>query len=59
MPGGLLAFHDYRPKPGHHDGHWDPGVNQAVDELIEFGASLIASYGTVAVVRPVPAEVPA
>jgi predicted O-methyltransferase YrrM len=52
--GGLLAFHDYRNRPGEHDGRWDPGVTQAVDELIAGGGELLSTHGTLAVVRPPP-----
>jgi predicted O-methyltransferase YrrM len=51
-PGGLLAFHDFRNFPGEHDGNWDPGVTQTVNELIAQGASLVDKIGTIAVVRP-------
>ena len=51
--GGLLAFHDYRKFPGEHDGRWDEGVTQAVDELLAGGARLVSRAGTVAFVRPV------
>lgn len=44
-PDGLIAFHDYK-KPG------DPGVDQAVDELLSDGGELISIYKTVAVVKP-------
>lgn len=54
---GLLAFHDYREEPGDHDGRWDPGVTQAVNELLQAGGELVSLSGTVAVVRP-PALVP-
>jgi Predicted methyltransferase len=46
-PGGLLAFHDY--------GARDPGVTEAVDELLAAGAELVARVDTLAVVRPAPA----
>ena len=52
VPGGTLAFHDYRRSPGEHDGRWDEGVTIAVDELIADGADLVSRHGTVAVVRP-------
>lgn len=51
-PEGLLAFHDYRDHAGQHDGNWDPGVNDAVDELIAAGGELISRHKTIAVVRP-------
>jgi hypothetical protein len=51
-PGGLLAFHDYRVRPGEADGRWDPGVTQAVDELLGGGAELLARHDSLAVVRP-------
>lgn len=51
-PDGLLAFHDYRTEPGQHDGRWDPGVTQAVNELIELGGKLVSTHSTVAVVKP-------
>lgn len=51
-PGGLLAFHDYRTRPGEHDGRWDPGVTLTVDELCERGGGLLGCWGTVALVRP-------
>lgn len=50
--GGLIAFHDYRRQPGEHDGRWDPGVTQAVDELVQQGATLIDRRGTIAIVKP-------
>lgn len=53
---GLLAFHDYREAPGQHDGRWDPGVTQTVNELVAAGGELINQVGTVAVVRP-PARI--
>jgi len=56
-PGGLIAFHDYRLKPGDVDGRWDPGVTKAVDELIAAGGHMLGCWGTVALVRP-PAGVP-
>ena len=49
---GILAFHDYRRHPGEHDGRWDPGVTQAVDELLARGGALLSRHGSVAVVRP-------
>jgi len=57
-PGGLIAFHDYRTKPGQHDGGWDPGVTAAVDDLVARGGEIIATHDTLAVVRP-PVLVPA
>lgn len=51
-PGGLVAFHDYRTRPGEYDGGWDPGVTRAVDEWVAAGAELVGRRGTVAVVRP-------
>lgn len=56
-PDGLLAFHDYRRKPAEFDGRWDPGVTQAVNELLASGGELISTHETVAVVRP-PAAIP-
>lgn len=50
--GGLLTFHDYRRRPGEHDGGWDPGVTQAVDALLAAGGQLLMTRGTLAVVRP-------
>lgn len=44
-PGGFLAFHDY-------DEPTDPGVSQAVDEILGDGAELMELTGSVAVVRP-------
>lgn len=55
--GGVLAFHDYRTRPGEHDGGWDPGVTQAVDELLRSGGELISTNATIAVVKP-PAAIP-
>lgn len=43
--GGLLVFHDYQSPV-------DPGVTEAVDELLASGAELLEQSGTVAVVRP-------
>lgn len=51
-PGGLLVFHDYRETPGEHDGGWDPGVTEAVNDLIAVGGRLIARHGTLAVIKP-------
>lgn len=51
-PDGIIAFHDYRVKPGDVDSRWDPGVTQSVDELISDGGELLAIHGTIAVVRP-------
>ncbi len=48
LPGGLLAFHDYRRNPGDHDGRWDPEVTAVVNELVEGGATLLDVTGTVA-----------
>lgn len=45
-PGGILAFHDY-------DSESDPGVTQAVDELLSGGAQLLGRCGSLAVIRPV------
>jgi len=50
-PSGLLVFHDYRTIPGEHDGRWDAGVTQAVNELLEAGARIVERHGSVAVVR--------
>lgn len=50
--GGLLALHDYRTEPGEHDGRWDEGVTQAVEEFVSQGAEIVSRHGTVAVVRP-------
>jgi predicted O-methyltransferase YrrM len=44
-PGGVLVFHDYRSSQ-------DPGVTEAVDELIAGGGELLSRCGTLAVVRP-------
>jgi predicted O-methyltransferase YrrM len=49
-PGGLLAFHDYHTRQ-------DPGVTQAVDELLSRGGELLKTHASLAVVRP-PAAVP-
>jgi predicted O-methyltransferase YrrM len=54
-PGGLIAFHDYRRRPGEYDGRWDAGVTQAVNELIADGAELLSTHATLAVVRPLAA----
>ena len=43
--GGLIAFHDYQSSI-------DPGVTEAVDNLIASGAELLGQKGSVAVVRP-------
>lgn len=51
-PRGLIAFHDYRPVSGHQDGGWHPGVTVTVNRLVEQGATLVETFGTVAVVRP-------
>ena len=55
-PDGLLAFHDYREKPGEFDGRWDEGVTLAVRDLVSAGAELLSTHDTLAVVRP-PAAV--
>ena len=55
-PDGLLTFHDYRPFAGFHDGRDDPGVRDAVNELVRRGGGLVSTHGTLAVVRP-PASV--
>jgi predicted O-methyltransferase YrrM len=59
-PGGLIAFHDFRPRPGHHDGRWDPDVTAAVAELMLTGGRMVETAGTVAVVQlgPPPTEKP-
>jgi hypothetical protein len=44
-PTGVIVFHDYQ-SPN------DPGVTQAVDELLASGAHLIQKQHTLAVVRP-------
>jgi precorrin-6B methylase 2 len=44
-PGGLLVFHDY------HDE--DPGVVEAVDELVATGAELVGRCESLAIVRPI------
>jgi SAM-dependent methyltransferase len=49
-PDGLIAFHDYRSPI-------DPGVTEAVDELLDDGGELLSTTATVAVVRP-PARIP-
>jgi hypothetical protein len=54
---GLLAFHDYRAKPGDFDGRWDPGVTEAIHELLAAGGELLSTHATLAVVRP-PAAIP-
>jgi predicted O-methyltransferase YrrM len=51
-PDGVLAFHDYRERAGDHDGRWDPGVTQAVDELVAAGGEILSKHSTVAVVKP-------
>lgn len=50
-PDGLLVFHDYRLYAGQYDGRWDPGVTEAVDNLLAAGAELISTNATLAVVR--------
>jgi predicted O-methyltransferase YrrM len=50
--GGLLAFHDYRQKPGDVDGRWDPGVTAAVNDLVQRGGKILETCGTLAVVQP-------
>jgi len=51
-PGGLLVFHDYRTRSGEFDGRWDPGVTEAVNELLANGGEMISTHATVAVVKP-------
>lgn len=53
-PDGLLAFHDYRDRPGRHDGRWDEGVTRAVDELVSDGGEILSTHATLAVVKPPP-----
>lgn len=50
--GGIIALHDYRTRHGEHDQGWDPGVTQAVDEMLASGATLLSRHGTIAVVKP-------
>ena len=49
-PDGLLAFHDYQHPT-------DPGVEEAVDELLHDGGELLSLTDSLAVVRP-PARIP-
>lgn len=49
IPGGILAFHDYKGI--------DPGVTEAVDELLSRGGQMISLTHTLAVVHP-PAAIP-
>lgn len=49
---GFVACHDYRTGPGEHDGRWDPGVTQAVDEACRSGWTLLSRAGTVAILQP-------
>lgn len=51
-PGGLLAYHDYRTRPGEWDSMWDSGVTQFVDERLRAGWKLLRRAGTVAVLSP-------
>jgi predicted O-methyltransferase YrrM len=51
-PNGVLAFHDYRTVPGEHDGSWDPGVTDSVNEMLTHGGQLLSRHGTIAVVKP-------
>lgn len=57
-PGGLLCFHDYRSKPGEHDGGWDADVTRLVHEWLDAGWSMEGRAGTIAMLRraPAPAE---
>lgn len=50
-PGGLLAFHDYRPAPLDGDERYDPGVAAVVNQLRDDGAQIIGYHDTLAVVR--------
>lgn len=50
VPGGLIAFHDYR-------NGIDPGVDKAVGELLGGGAEMVSLTKSLAVVRP-PAAIP-
>lgn len=43
--GGLIAFHDYQSPA-------DPGVTEAVDELVAAGGEILSTHTTLAVVRP-------
>jgi SAM-dependent methyltransferase len=55
-PGGLIAFHDYRLFRGEVGAAFDPGVTEAVNELLAAGGELLHRVDSLAVVRP-PAEV--
>lgn len=50
-PGGVIAFHDYRKHPREHDGGWDPGVTQAVNEFVAENGFEMERAGTVAIVQ--------
>lgn len=50
-PDGVIALHDYRKVPREHDGGWDPGVTQAVDEFVAANGFELEQAGTVAIVR--------
>lgn len=49
-PDGLLAFHDYRF--GTAQQGFDPGVEQAVNEIVAAGARIMYRAGSVAIVDP-------
>lgn len=54
--GGMLAIHDYRTVRGEHDGRWDEGVTDAVNELLASGYETIERAGTVIVIRRTHAD---
>lgn len=56
---GLLIFHDYQLHENEVDNgfDFDPGVTEAVNELISRGGKLIDRHETIAIVRP-PIRVP-
>lgn len=56
--GGLIALHDYRKSPGEYDGHWDPGVTRAADELIDVGAKVVCRVGSLLILDPAQAGEP-
>ena len=58
-PGGLLIFHDFQFHENEVENgfDFDPGVTEAVNELISLGGCLIDRHETLAIVQP-PIQVP-
>lgn len=54
-PDGVLVFHDYRDRPGDHDGRWDPDVTKSVCELLDKGWRMVGRTGTVVALKRITA----